>query len=281
MGHIIANTIFYSTALSQAGSLTSSPNQPTAINPPISTLLEPSAASIEVSVKKLDRELYKIERQVFSTIKQQKLPIDEILNWIRFPPMSLRPHFAKLTEMLSKSLLNVSSVDELFFVLPQYWNSLHPAILEHFVDMLEDVDLQIRMQQYMNNLRQFRKHTTIGNFLDIQWVGEIPSDYQEFIVELGESWREKTVEDLMQLQVRISRLKGIGGGYMPLLKTARSSSIHIVFALPNHVFPFAVKQKTVHDFLKSEDVLNVLVDGQCVIDFIKLVSCATVLYYVF
>ena len=69
----------------------------------------------------------------------------------------------------------------------------------------------------MKSLSHFYKQTPLGTLLD-KWVGEIPSDYQEVTIELGEKWREKTVEDLMQLQVRISRLKSIGGGHMPFLK---------------------------------------------------------------
>ena len=271
MGNIIASTIFFSAALSQASSLTSTAKQPTPINPPVSTIVEPSATDIEMSIKQLDKELYEIEQQFFKTIKQQKVPLEEILDWIRFPPVALRPHFAELTRMLFKTLPTISNPDELFFLLPQYWSSLHPSILEHLVDMLEDDDLQKRMQRYMKNLSHFCKQTPLGVFLD-KWVGKIPSSYQEFTIELGERWREKTVEDLMQLQVRISRLKSIGRGHMPFLKETKSSSILVILTLPQYLFPLDFRQKALHDFLRSEDVLKVIVDGQCVLDFKKMVS---------
>ena len=233
--------------------------------------MDSSATSIEMSIKQLDKELHKIERQLFRTMEQQEVPLEKIFDWIRFLPVAMRPHFAELTRVLFKTLPTVSNLDELFAILPQYWNSLHPSVLEHFVDMLEDGDLQERMQRYMKNLSHFRKQTPLGAFLD-KWDGEIPSSYQEVVIELGEKWREKTVNDLMQLQVRISRLKSIGGGHMPFLKATKSSSILVILTLPQHLFPLDFRQKALHDFLRSEDVLKVIVDGQCVLDFKKMVS---------
>ena len=186
--------------------------------------MEPSATDIEISIKQLDKELYKIESQLFKTMKQQEVPLEEIFDWIRFPPAAMRPHFAELTRVLFKTLPTVSNLDELFFLLPQYWNSLQPSVLEHLVDMLEDDDLQKRMQRYMKNLSHFCKQTPLGAFLD-EWIGEIPSFFKEVIIEFGEKWREKTVEDFMQLEVRISCQRSIGGGHIPFMKETKSSEV--------------------------------------------------------
>ena len=272
LDNIITSTIFKFTAISQASSLTSTANQRTPINSPVSTVVVPSATvDLEMSIRQLDRELYKIKRQLFRTMKQREVPLEEILDWIKFPPLSLRTHFAELTRVLFNPLPTVSDLDELFVVLPQYWNSLQPSVLEHFVDMLEDDDLQERMQRYMKNLSHFCKQTPLVAFLD-KWVGEIPSKYQEITIELGEKWREKTVEDLMQLQVRISCLKSFGGGHMPFLKETKSSSVFVILTLPQHLFPLDFRQKALHDFLRSEDALKVIIDGQCVLDLKKMVS---------
>lgn len=235
-----------------------------------------SATSVVASIKQLDQELYKIERQVFKTIKQEKLPLEEILDWIRFPPSALRTQFAEITRVLAKTLTDVSSVDELFFILPPFWNSFNPSLLEHFVNMLEDESLQKRMQGYLDNLCHFRNQTTLGDFLD-KWVGDIPPNYREFVMELGESWREKTVEDLEKFRIRVSRQKLFGSGHMPIMITTKSSSILVVYALPQTLFPINFRQKALHDFLRDEDVLKVVVDGECVLDLANLVClpCST------
>jgi hypothetical protein len=130
------------------------------------------------------------------------------------------------------------------------------------------------MDHYMEELRHFRIQTTLGDFLD-KWVGEIPSGYQEFVLELGEEWRKKTVEDFEQFRIRLSRLQSFGGGHMSFMKTAKSSSILVVLALPTHLFPLNLRQKAVHNFFRDDCIVRMMVDGRYVYDSKKLVSVLT------
>ena len=157
---------------------------------------EPSNG-LSVVIERLDEQYVEIQQLVFETIKHRKVPLDVILNWIRFLPMTLRTQFAELNQGQAKILTSASNVDELFFILSPYWNSLHPALLEYLVKKLGDKELKARMDRYMEELHHFRIQTTLGNFLD-KWVGGIPPGYQEFVLELGEEWRERTVEDFEQ-----------------------------------------------------------------------------------
>ena len=241
----------------------------------IHTVAEPSNG-LSVVIERLDEQYIEIEQLVFKTIKHRKVPLEDVLNWIRFLPMTLRTQFAELIQGQAKILTSASNVDELFFILSPYWNSLHPALLGYLVKKLGDEDLKARMDRYMEELHHFRIQTTLGDLLD-KWVGKIPPGYKEFVLELGEEWREKTVEEFEQFRIRLSRLHSFGGGHMSFLKTAKSSSILVVLALPQHLFPINLRQKPLHDFLRHEDVLRMMVGGQCVLDLEKLVS--TILYY--
>ena len=158
-----------------------------------------------------------------------------------------------------------------FSVLSTYWNLFHPALLQHLVNKLGGEELKARMDRYMDDLHCFRIQTTLGDFLD-KWVGEILSGYQEFVLELGEEWREKTVEEFEQFRIRLSRLQSFGGGNMSFVKTAKSSSILVVLALPDHLFPINLRQTIVHNFLRDENIARMVMDGQCVFDLEKLVS---------
>ena len=135
---------------------------------------------------------------------------------------------------------------------------------------LGDEDLKGRMDHYMRDLHHFRTQTTLGDFLD-KWIGEIPPDYQEFVLELGEKWRARTIEDFEQFQIRLSRLQSFGSGHMSFVKTAKSSSILVVLALPKHLFPINLREKSLHNFMRHEFVLRMMVDGQCVLDLEELV----------
>ena len=222
-----------------------------------------------MAIDRLDQEYIEIEGLVLETIKHHKVPLEKVLNWVRFLPATLRAQFAELLRVHTKILLNAANVEELFTILSSYWNLFHPTLLEYLVNKLEDEHLKLRMSRYLDNLHRFRIQTTVGDFMD-KWVGEIPPEYHEFVLELGDEWRERTLEDLEQFRIRFFRLQSFGG-YMSFLKTAKSSSILVVFAFPRHLFPISLRQKVLHDFLRDQHVLRVLVDGQCVLDLEKLV----------
>ena len=59
---------------------------------------------------------------------------------------------------------------------------------------------------------------------------------------------------------------------MSFMKTAKSSSVLVMLALPAQLFPLDMRQKNLHKFLRDEDIVRVMVDGQCVFDSNKLVS---------
>ena len=218
-----------------------------------------------------------MESLVLETIKGRKVPLDRVLNWIRFPPTSLRTQFADFLRSQAKLLFSSTTVDELFAIVSSYWNLFHPALLQHLVNKLGDQGIKSRMDRYMDDLYHFRIQTTLGDFLD-KWVGEIPPGYHDFVLELGEEWREKTVEEFEQFRISLSRLQSFGGGHMSFMKTAKSSSILVVLALPDHLFPINLRQTVVHNFLRDENIVRVMVDGQCVLNLEKLVSLLNKFY---
>ena len=244
---------------------------PQSPNPsPVRTVGEPSCG-LEVEIDQLDQQYIEIESQVLESIKLRNIPLSSVLNWIRSPPLKLRTQFAEVLRQQAKVVSSSTSLDELFSVLSSYWNLFHPALLEHLINKLGDEDLKARMDSYMSNLQRFRVRTTLGNFLD-KWVGDVPPGYQEFVLELGEQWREKTIEDLEQFRISMSRVPILGGGHMPFIKTTKSSSILVTLGFPKHLFPINWRLTALHEFLRDEQVLKVLVDGECVLDLEKLVS---------
>ena len=233
---------------------------------------EPSCG-LDVQIEQLDEQYINLESLTLETIKERKVPLDKVLNWVRFPPTRLRSQFAGFLQSKAKQLSSTTSADELFSILSSYWNLFHPDLLQHIVNKIEVQALKAQMDRYIANLYHFRVHTTLGDFMD-KWIGDIPAGYTEFVLELGEKWRERTVEDLNQFQSKISRLQCFGGGYMPMLKTAKSSSIIVVLALPQPLFPLNFAHRDLHDFFREEDVLRITVGGECQLDIVKLVSLA-------
>ena len=184
-----------------------------------------------------------------------------MLRWVQVLPINLKAQFSELVRSQAKALVEASSVDEIFMIISPYWNSLHPTLLEYLVKKLEDGELDTRMRQYMEKLREFRVCTKLGKFID-KWTGGIPPGFNEFVLKLGEEWREKTIEDLEQFRISLSRQRCFDG-HMAYVKKASTGCIALVFALPQCCFPLKLEKDSL-DFLKENHVLQVLVDSICV-----------------
>ena len=84
-----------------------------------------------------------MEGLVLKTIKLRKVPLEDVLNWIRFPPTKLRTQFAYILRQQAKDISSTTNIDELFAILSSYWDIFHPALLEHLINKLGDEDLKI------------------------------------------------------------------------------------------------------------------------------------------
>ena len=237
---------------------------------PVRTVGEPSCG-IDVEIENLDLKYVELETLTLETIKERNVHVDKVRNWVCFPPTRLRVQFADFLRSEAEQIASTKSVDGLFVLVATCWNLFHPDLLQHIVSKLGVHELQTQMERYLEDLCHFRLRTTLGVFMD-RWIGDVPPGYKEFVLELGEEWRRRTLEDLRQFQVRMSRLQCFGGGCVSVIKTTKSSSIFIVLALPPQHIPTNFRMKELHEFLRSEGVLKVVVDRICVLDLVKLVS---------
>jgi hypothetical protein len=236
--------------------------------PPISPTIaveqfSPGSISLEEEIERLDEEYTEIESLVLEMIKKHKIPHKKMLNWIQILPMTLKSQFSELLQRNAKALSNASNVDELFLIVSPYWNSLHPALLVHLIKKLDNKRLNGRMRKYTDDLRKFRIRTQLGDFIE-KWAGGIPPGFDEFVLELGEEWRERTVEDLENFRIHLSRQQCIGGN-MTYMKKVMPGSIFVAFTLPQCCFPLGFDKDT-RKFLREENVLGVYVGGQCILE---------------
>ena len=67
---------------------------------------EPSNG-LSIVIDQLDEECVEIEQLVFQTIKRRKVPLEDVLNWIRCLPMTLKAQFGSLIQAQAKTLTSV------------------------------------------------------------------------------------------------------------------------------------------------------------------------------
>ena len=244
----------------------------------------PRSSTLDKEIERLDEEYTEIEHLVLETMKFRNVPHKTMLRWVQVLPIHLKPQFSEFLQRNAKALSNASSVDELFLILSPYWNSLHPTLLEYLVKKIADDNLKSRMKQYIDKLYQFRVGTQLGDFID-KWVGGAPPGFEEFVLELGEEWRKRTVEDLEQFRIRLSRQQCIGC-HMTYVKKVMPGSIFVALALPQCCFPLTFDEDA-QKFLREEHVVKLLVGGTCILDLYQpevryrsLYNCITASYIV-
>ena len=90
-------------------------------------------------------------------------------------------------------------VDEILDILEPYWNYVDYDLLEHIIKLLGTSDLQEEMKEYITELEQFERATTVHDFsLAIQ--EEVPARYGKLAVKLKKDPKRLTLHDVRQFK---------------------------------------------------------------------------------
>lgn len=240
--------------------------QPTPPLPPLfDTAMQPHSpsCSLEEEIMQLDEEYNEIESLVLETIKEHNISHKTMLKWFQVLPLTLKEPFSQMLLTQARELSRASNVDELFMILCRYWNSQHPTLLEYLIRKLNDENLNVKMKHYMEHLRNFRLHTTLGNFID-KWMRGTPPGFNEYVLKLGEGWRDKTLEDFNQFVIGLSRQKSFERQFV-YLSNVTTGCLAVVIAVPQSCSPLKPDSELLH-YLQENMVLSVLTGGECILN---------------
>ena len=106
----------------------------------------------------------------------------------------------------------------------------------------------------MEQLRRFRVRTTLGNFID-KWMRGPPPGFDEYVIKLGERWRDKTLEDLNQFVIGLSRQKCFECNLLYMNKVT-TGCLAVVIAFPQCCFPLKPDDELLHYLRENECILN-------------------------
>jgi len=197
-------------------------------------------------------------------------------------PVSMK-QYAKLLQSEAARLCQASSINELFFILSPHCDFLNPSLLAHLAYRFGDEQTIRLVEEYLGELTEFRKRTKIGDFID-KWTGTCLLDTQELVIEFGDNWREKSVEQLEEFRIKVLR-KCYLEDYMLPLKRIKSSSVDAVFSLPESVDIDSLELESLRKFFQEHHVLRILLNGVCILNvqlqqvyFCLLMCIATFVY---
>ena len=120
------------------------------------------------------------------------------------------------------------------------------------------------VDEYLAKLKEFRMQTKINNFID-KWTGTLLPDTQEIVMELGDNWKEKSLEQLEEFRIEVSRKRCFEDYVMPL-KRIKLSSVDAVFSLPESVDIDSLELESLRKFFQEHHVLRILLNGVCILN---------------
>ena len=219
---------------------------------------------LEEEIKHFEKKYEDLVNNVLSAFKTEGISIKEVLNCLRQLPVSLKLQCGEFLQRQAARLPRVSSIDELFFILSPYWDFLNPSLLAHLANRFGDEHTIRSVHIYLEELKSFRMRTKIGDFIN-KWTGTPLPDTQEIVMELGDNWREKSVEQLEEFRNKFL-LKCFLEDYVMPLKRIKLASVDAVFSLPESVDIHSLKLENLREFFQEHQVLRILLNGVCILN---------------
>ena len=217
--------------------------------------------SLEEEIKQFEEKYADLVVSVRNAFKRGGISFEKVQNRLMQLPVSLK-QYARLLQSEASRLARASSIDELFFILSPHWDFLNPSLLAYLAHRFGDERTKRSVAEYLGELREFRKRTKISNFIEL-WTGVLLPDTQEVVMELGDNWKEKSLEQLEKLRIEISHKLCFENYVMPL-KEVKVSSVDAVFSLPGSVDIGSFELESLQGFFREHQVLKILRNGACI-----------------
>ena len=220
--------------------------------------------SLKEEIKQFEEKYEDLVDCVLSSLKRGGVSIERVLKCLRQLPVSLKLQCGEFLQSQAARLSRVSNVDELFFILSPYWDFLNPSLLAHLAYRFGDEETIRSVDEYLGELRDFRVRTKINCFIDI-WTGVLPPDTQVIVMELGSNWKEKSLEQLVEVLKQVSHKQWFGD-YVMRLRGIRESSVDVEFSLPATVDIDSLELESLWEFFQEHQVLRILLNGVCILN---------------
>ena len=147
-------------------------------------------------------------------------------------------------------------VDKNFDILDPYWNYVDYDLLEYIVKEFGTEELQKEMKEYIAELEQFEKKTTVHDFNLATWDKVlVPAHYRNLSVKLEEDSKECTLHDVRQFKNSIVNQSSLEN-YTLLFEGVSCSSVSIIFAFPPEAYAKLSETFKDEQFKRKHEVVS-------------------------
>ena len=175
-------------------------------------------------------------------------------------PMSRKYKHLLFLKEEKEQIKAAEDVSEIFEILRPYWSHVDYGLLERIVMELGDSALKQEIREFISNLIQFEKETSIQNYVDATSDDrEMPPEFSEIIIKIGKKASKCTLYDVRQFKESLAS-KSCLSAYSIYLKKVGSGSVVITLAIPSDVISIMIKAAEDPEFRTAHSVTNVSVN---------------------
>ena len=233
-----------------------------------STMVETSKVSSQISESDIDHEIQELEHQFFNVVRKaakdmRTVELSDVKLCVTQLPVSVKFQHLHFLEHNCSAIIDATSVDAIFAILGRYWDYLNSSLLNEVVHRLGSVETKQLMEQYTEKLRQFRMKTKLGDFFG-KATEIIPPHFTTFITEMGNHWRDRTLEDLQNFRKELAHAMYLKE-YALHFKSAETGSVAITWAFHSSLTAITdVLQSAFQLLEKKYCVLRVIFQGKSI-----------------
>ena len=240
----------------------------------LDTETDPCKNDITVSVaQQIDKFEDRFRRLTYNAqdeITKKHTSVKKFQHTVTLLPLSIRAdHCQFLKENLSK-IEKADSIDEIFTYLNLYWTFIDYTLLEHIIREHGSNHLKAKMKDYVQDLAQFKRTTTISQICGVarRWYSrpDLPEHFALLSAKFKKDPSEYTLEELEQFRVSFCREFSLSES-TTMFSGAIEGSLIIHWHIPSSLVPGLTAAILSHPhsnrFFEQQSLLLLEIDGKC------------------
>ena len=224
--------------------------------------VQPPECNIENEIEELEKEFLNVVDKAAENL--ENVPLSRIKRCITQLRVSVKYQHKKFLENHLSDIDNAQSVGAIFAILGLYWDFLNCGLLTELVRELGNDETKQLLEQYTEKLRRFRMKTKLGAFIG-NWAQSTSPHFVEFETEMGDDWRDRTLEDLNVFRHKLARSIYVEE-YALRMKSAKPGSVFITWALQSSLPGMADTLQAAFQVLQKHGVLRMIFQEKCIPD---------------
>ena len=195
-----------------------------------------SKTNLEQEIREMERAFDALVDATEDFILAKKIPLKQLQRSFNCLQRNLKLSSECFQKLIS-SIFMARSVEQLFVLLSDYWDSLNPEVLKFIIEKFGSEDNQSSMKTYLDELSKFRTRVKLGDFVHTSYAKREFCDeslYKKLFMTVEEEvWEKKSLQEVENLKRELSRKCHVHE--ILIQYRVMRSSISLVFRIPRWI----------------------------------------------